>query len=167
MSKPYETNKSPNHPSASPRLTNLEFRSTLEQFLIADGDCHVVVIGHVNCYGIQRARQLRIQRPNGRQPSIQCYDGDGGQICYIDDWLMPLADLLTQESALKLSDKEISSLNIHSQVKKLKDTIAKREGGLGTQGIVTIVGLLLDDTVPGTQPTRLIVQEIHRRKAQV
>ena len=80
---------------------------------------------------------------------------------------MPLAELLTQESALKLSDKEISSLNIHSQVKKLKDTIAKREGGLGTQGIVTIVGLLLDDTVPGTQPTRLIVQEVHRRKAQV
>ena len=77
---------------------------------------------------------------------------------------MPLAKLLTQESALKLSDQEISSLNIHSQVKKLKDTIAKREGGLGTQGIVTIVGLLLDDTAPSVQLTQLVVREVRRRE---
>ena len=137
-------------------FTNLEFRSNLEQFLIADGDCNVVVIGHIDCYGIRRAKEL------SRVPVT--VDGDGGQICYIDDWLAPLVQLLKPNPVTEISDGEVSNLNIRAQVEKLKDIITERGGGVGSHGIVTIVGLFFDDTVPGRKPTQLVVKKVNRRE---
>ena len=154
------------NPSGSPRLTNLEFRSNLERFLMADGDRNVVVIGHVNCYGIRRARELSIQPHNsdGSQLNFECHDSDGGQICYIDDWLEPLAQLLRENPPTINSDRGVSEFNIRTQVGTLKKTITDRKGGWGTRGTVTIVGLFFDDTIPGLQTTQLIVEQVPRRE---
>lgn len=143
-----------NSPSGLPKFTNVEFRSNLEQFLVPDGSRNVVVIGHIDCYGIRRAKEL-ICQPR---------DSDGGQICYVDDWLEILAALLRQPPMLDIPDRDASILNIRAQVKELEDIIKKREGGWGSHGTVTIVGLLLDDTAPGMQPTQLVVREVPRRE---
>ena len=153
---PIHTDVVLDNPSGSPRFTNLEFRSTLEQFLIADGDCHVVVIGHVNCYGIQRARLV----------STWSRDSAGGQMCFIDDWLASVVELFPQDIDAVVSDKEISILNIQAQVEELEKTIMKEEERWGTQGVVTITGLLFDDTAPGMQTTQLIVREVPRREEE-
>ena len=143
-----------NSPSGLPKFTNVEFRSNLEQFLVPNGSRNVVVVGHIDCYGIRRAKEL----------IYQLHDGDVGQICYVDDWLEPLAELLRQTPTLDISDREASILNIHAQVGELEDIIKGREGGWGSQGIVTIVGLLLDDTAPSVQLTQLVVREVRRRE---
>ena len=65
-----------------------------------------------------------------------------------------------------VSDKEISIRNIKAQVEELAKTIMKEEDRWGTQGIVTIVGLLFDDTAPGMQTTQLIVREVPRREEE-
>ena len=66
-----------------------------------------------------------------------------------------------------VSDKEISIRNIKAQVEELAKTIMKEEDRWGTQGIVTIVGLLFDDTAPGMQMTQLVVREVPRREEEV
>ena len=76
-------------------------------------------------------------------------------------------ELFPQNMNDLVSDKEISIRNIKAQVEELAKTIMKEEDRWGTQGIVTIVGLLLDDTAPGIQTTQLVVREVPRREEEV
>ena len=143
-----------------PKFTNLEFTSNLEQFLLQDGNCNIVVIGHVDCYGIKRARELSIKSSGPHR------DYDGGQICFIDDWLKPVVDLFATTTDTSISDREISSLHIKGQVEELKTIVKKEEERWGTDGLVTIVGLLYDDTATGTQPVQIAAREVRRRKKE-
>ena len=122
-----------------------------------DGNCNIVVIGHVDCYGIKRARELSLRPPGS--------DVNGGQICFIDDWLKPVKRLFTSD--VSFPDKKISSLHIKAQVEELKKVVEKEEERWGTNGLVTIVGLLCDDTAPCTQPVQLVVRKVCRRKKEI
>ena len=77
-----------------------------------------------------------------------------------------MVELFPQDIDAVVSDKEISILNIQAQVEELEKTIMKEEERWGTQGVVTIAGLLFDDTAPGMQTTQLIVREVPRREEE-
>ena len=84
--------------------------------------CNIVVTGRIDCYGIKCARDVGLGR-----------DLDGGQICFIDNWLKPVVDLFSTTTDTSISDKEIFSMHIEAQVEELKEIVKKEEERQGTE----------------------------------